>query len=129
MKFFRKKSKETTLDPNEWPEFVVTLDDSTFSEFIEKYPLSLIDFWAPWCAPCKTLSPRIRRVSKLYEGKVAFGKLNVEKHKTIAKKYKIMSIPSVQYFHLGKKVAESTGVKSIGDLKQTIAHLLEKYCS
>ncbi len=111
---------------DEWPDHVVTLEGKNFNDFIEKYPLSIVDFWAPWCAPCRTMGPRLRRLSKIYKGKVAFGKLDTQKSHDIAKKYKIMGIPHFGFFSYGKKVTSMTGVKSVGDIKDTIDDLLKK---
>ena len=109
-----------------WPDYVVTLNGKNFNEFIQKYPLSLVDFWAPWCAPCRTMAPRLRRLSKIYKGKVAFGKIDTQANEAIAKKYKIMGIPHLMFFRYGKKVSTVTGVRSIGDLKDIIDDLLKK---
>lgn len=111
---------------NEWPDYVVTLDGKNFNEFIQKYPLSIVDFWAPWCAPCRVIAPRIRRLSKIYKGKVAFGRLNTQNNEDIAKQYHIMGIPHLVFFRYGKKVTSITGVRSIGDLKDKIDALLKK---
>ena len=110
----------------EWPDHVVTLEGNNFNKFIEKYPLSIVDFWAPWCAPCQIIAPRIRRLSKIYKGKVAFGKLDTEKNQDIAKKYKIMGIPYLAFFSYGKKISSMIGVKSVGDIKNVIDDLLKK---
>ena len=109
-----------------WPDYVVTLNGKNFSKFIQKYPLSLVDFWAPWCAPCRAMAPRLRRLSKIYKGKVAFGKLDTQTNKDIAKKYKIMGIPHLIFFCYGKKVSTVTGVRSVGDLKDITDDLLKK---
>jgi len=108
-----------------WPDYVITLDKKSLKPFIEKYPLSIVDFWAPWCVPCKTMSPRLRRLSKIYKGKVAFGRLNTQENKSISKKYKIMGIPHFIFFSYGKPVASITGVKSVGDIKDTIDNHLK----
>ena len=110
----------------EWPDHVVTLEGNNFKKFIEKYPLSIVDFWAPWCAPCRVIAPRIRRLSKIYKGKVAFGKLDTQKNQDIAKQYKIMGIPHLAFFSYGKKISSMTGVKSIGVIKSVIDDLLKK---
>jgi len=109
-----------------WPDYVVTLNGKNFNEFIQKYPLSLVDFWAPWCTPCRAMAPRLRRLSKIYKGKVAFGKLDTQANEDIAKKYKIMGIPHLMFFRYGKKVSTVTGVRSVGDLKDIIDDLLKK---
>ena len=128
---FRRKrsardSNQKAPSVDEWPDYVVTLDGKNFNEFIQKYPLSMVDFWAPWCAPCRVIAPRIRRLSKIYNGKVAFGRLNTQKNQDIAKQYKIMGIPHLVFFRYGKKVSSITGVISIGDLKDTVDNLLKK---
>ena len=79
--------KRHTLSVNEWPEYVVILDEKNFDDFIKKYPLSLMDFWAPWCSPCRAMIPRLRRLSKIYKGRVAFGRLDTQKNQSLPKKY------------------------------------------
>ncbi len=128
---FKRKQKvrgsnRRSLSANEWPDHVITLEGKNFNDFIEKYPLSMVDFWAPWCAPCKAMIPRVRRLSKIYNGKVAFGKLDTQKNQDIAKQYKIMGIPHLVFFRYGGKITSITGVKSIGDIKNVIENLLEK---
>ena len=127
--FKRKVSRDPdhkASSVGKWPDYVVTLNGKNFNEFIQKYPLSLVDFWAPWCAPCRAMAPRLRRLSKIYKGKVAFGKLDTQANEDIAKKYKIMGIPHLMFFCNGKKISSATGVKSIGDIKDTIDDLLIK---
>ena len=128
---FKRKQKgrdSNQKDPSvdEWPDYVVTLEGKNFNEFIQKYPLSMVDFWAPWCAPCRVIVPRIRRLSKIYKGKVAFGRLNTQKNEDIAKQYHIMGIPHLVFFRYGKKVTSITGVRSISDFKDEIDGLLKK---
>ena len=118
--------KRHTLSVNEWPEYVVILDEKNFDDFIKKYPLSLMDFWAPWCSPCRAMIPRLRRLSKIYKGRVAFGRLDTQKNQSLAKKYKIMGIPHLVFFSYGKKISSITGLKSVGDIKNTIDDLLKK---
>ena len=129
--FFKHKkinlnSKKITPASSEWPEYVITLDKKNFQKFIQKYPLSVVDFWASWCAPCKAMAPRLRRLSNIYKGKVAFGKLDTQKNQDIAKQYKIMGIPHLQFFSYGKKISSITGVKSVGAIKNMIDDLLQK---
>ena len=128
--FNRKKGKcgsdLSDLSASEWPDYVITLDEKNFSDFIQKYPLSVVDFWAPWCAPCRAMGPRLRRLSKIYKGKVAFGKLNTQENEDTSKKYKIMGIPHLIFFCNGKKISSATGVKSVGALKDIIDDLLKE---
>jgi len=117
--FKRKEDKhgfDKKVPPvNEWPDYVVTLEKRNFDDFIQKYPLSMVDFWAPWCAPCRVIAPRIRRLSKL----------NTQNNEDIAKQYHIMGIPHLAFFRYGKEVTSITGVRSIGDLKDKIDALLK----
>ena len=129
--FFKRKQKVCNSNhrgflASDWPDHVVTLEGNNFNKFIEKYPLSIVDFWAPWCAPCRIIAPRIRRLSKIYKGKAAFGKLDTQKNQDIAKQYKIMGIPHLAFFSYGKKISSMTGVKSVGDIKNVIDYLLKK---
>ena len=119
MKLWKKKN-EKQVQENDFPKHIKKLEDKNFNEFIEKYPLCLIDFWAPWCQPCKSMSPRIRRLSKIFEGQVAFGKVNIQNNKNIAKKYKVMSIPNLILFKDGKEKANLTGLKTVGEIKKII---------
>jgi thioredoxin 1 len=126
---FKRKQKDIllkkqVLSAKEWPDHVVTLDDVNFNEFIKKYPFSMVDFWAPWCAPCTKMTPRLRRLSKIYLGKVAFGKLNTQSNHNIAKQYNITAIPHFGFFSYGKKIASMAGVKSVGEIKALIDDLL-----
>ena len=70
--------------------------------------------------------PRLRRLSKIYIGKVAFGKLNTRNDHDIAKQYKIIGIPHLGFFKYGKKISSMTGVKSIREIKATIDNLLNQ---
>ncbi len=120
MKFFKKKKDKEKTKNIKWPKYVENLDEKKFDKFLEKYPLCFIDFWAPWCAPCKKMTPRIRRISKIYEGKIAFGKVNTQKEKKLAKRYNIMSIPTFILFKNGKEKATLTGAKSVFEIKKII---------
>ena len=128
--FKRKRNNSDPIQESpptyEWPDYVVTLDRKNFNEFIQKYPLSIVDFWAPWCVPCKTIAPRVRRLSKIYKQKVAFGRLNIQKNEDIAKQFHILGIPHLGFFRYGKKISSMTGARSIGKLKDKIDNLLKK---
>ncbi len=69
----------------------------------------VVDFWAAWCGPCRIFSPIIDEVSKSYEKKAKFGKLNTDENNEIAAKYNIMSIPTVLLFQNGEVKAMSVG--------------------
>jgi thioredoxin 1 len=126
---FKLKDKKPAkqIQQDEWPQHVESLNHSSFYDFIKKYPLSVIDFWAPWCNPCKTMLPRLRRLERLYVGKVAFGRLNTQQEKDIAKQFNIMGIPHFAFFHYGKKIGSTTGLKSVGEMKNLLDNYILKF--
>ena len=123
---FKLRKRKEPPPQQEWPDYVIPLDKENFQWFIDKYPLSIVDFWAPWCAPCKKISPRIKQLSKIYMGKVAFGKINVGTNREIANQYQIMNIPRLIFFSYGKKIASLAGVQSISDIKRKIKSILKR---
>jgi thioredoxin 1 len=82
----------------------IVLTDSNFASEIKKYPLMIVDFWAPWCGPCRMVSPIIEQLAREYSGKVAFGKVNVDENQRIAASFGIQSIPTLMIFKVGKAV-------------------------
>jgi thioredoxin 1 len=87
----------------------IGLTDSNFASEISKYPIMLVDFWAPWCGPCRMVSPIIEQLSREYSGKVAFGKVNVDENQRIATSFGIQSIPTLMIFRNGKTVDVMVG--------------------
>jgi thioredoxin 1 len=91
---------------------MVELTDQNFEEEVLKAGLSLpvmVDFWAPWCGPCKMAGPVIEELAKEYKGKIKMGKLNVDENPKMAQKYEVMSIPTVIIFKHGKEVKKQIG--------------------
>lgn len=80
----------------------------------------IIDFWAAWCGPCRLFTPTIEDVSKDYDKKVKFMKVNVDENERIASEYSIMSIPTVLMFEKGEVKAMSVGAIQKSDLKKWI---------
>ncbi len=87
----------------------IGLTDSNFASEISKYPIMLVDFWAPWCGPCRMVSPIIEQLSREYSGKVAFGKVNVDENQKISASFGIQSIPTLMIFRNGKAVDVMVG--------------------
>ena len=82
----------------------IVLTDSNFASEVTKYPIMLVDFWAPWCGPCRMVSPIIEQLSREYSGRVAFGKVNVDENQRIAASFGIQSIPTLMIFKEDKAV-------------------------
>ena len=105
----RRRISEESERQMSFPDRPVNLSDMTFKEFIQKYPLVVIDCWAPWCGPCRILSPIIDEIARDYVGKIAFGKLNVDENPRVAMEYGIMSIPTLLVFKNGRLVDQIVG--------------------
>jgi len=76
----------------------LTITDATFVEAVKKYPLIVMDCWAPWCGPCRTIAPILDELAKKYAGRVVFGKVNVDENPRISREYSIMAIPTLIIF-------------------------------
>jgi thioredoxin 1 len=97
------------------------LDSNTFkAEVLESGTPALIDFWAPWCGPCRMMTPIIENLAKKFEGKVTVAKLNVDNCPDIAAKYNVASIPSLIFFKNGEPVHTSLGVVPEAELETQI---------
>ena len=83
----------------------------------------LVDFYADWCGPCKMLAPVIETLAGEYEGKVKIGKLNVDNAPDTARKFSIMSIPTLLYFKNGELVNKSIGVVTKTEIEQVLNSL------
>jgi len=92
-----------------YPAEPVVLTDKNFEEFVKKYPLVVIDCWAPWCAPCRMVTPVVKELAKDYQGKIVFGKLNTDENQGTAMKFNIMSIPTFLIFKHGELIDRPVG--------------------
>ena len=93
-------------------------------ELIENEKVVVVDFAAPWCGPCRTLSPIIDKLSEKYFDNVKIGKINIDDNDEIVEKYNIMSIPTILFFKDGQVVDKSVGITSIEKLTEKIEKLI-----
>lgn len=96
------------------------LNDSNFAQAVEKYQLLVVDFWAPWCGPCRMLSPTIEQLARELAGKVVFGKLNVDENPRVAGAFEIQSIPTIAIFKNGQVVDGFIGVASKSQVESKV---------
>ncbi|MDD3792945.1 MAG: thioredoxin [Candidatus Bathyarchaeota archaeon] len=87
----------------------IILTDENFSATLTANDLLVVDFWAPWCAPCRMVGPIIEQLSKEYAGKVTFAKMNVDENQRVPSNYGIMSIPTIIVMQKGKIVETIVG--------------------
>jgi thioredoxin 1 len=100
--------------------------DATFSTEVEqKEGLTLVDFWAPWCGPCRMLAPILDELDQEWQGKVKIVKLNVDENPDTAARFEIMSIPTLLLFQNGQPVEKIVGLQS----KQQLIQQLSSYLS
>lgn len=79
-------------------------------------PMTVVDFWAPWCGPCKMMAPIMEQLAKKYDGRIKFVQFNVDDDKQIPQRYKVMSIPSLVLFRDGQAKEKVTGFYNAGQL-------------
>lgn len=102
---------------------IQTFKENNFEETIVQGELVLVDFWAPWCGPCKMIAPILEQLDQQAAGKVTILKVNVDDHPDIASQYGIMSIPTLKLFKAGKAVETLVGVKPL----ETLIKLINQY--
>lgn len=96
--------------------------DGNIKEILTQNEITVLDFWAPWCGPCKTLGPIIEDLSKKNEG-ITIGKVNVDENSASAVEYGVRSIPTVIFFKNGEVVEKIVGLKSNAELQDKIESL------
>lgn len=82
----------------------VVMTDSNFVEVVKKYPVVVVDFWAPWCGPCRMVSPVLEEMASEMSGSVTFGKLNVDENPATSQRFGIQGIPTIMVFKDGQPV-------------------------
>jgi thioredoxin 1 len=99
----------------------IHLTDNSFkNEVLESNLPALVDFWAPWCGPCKMIAPVIDELAKEYRNKLRICKINVDENPRIATHYGVMSIPTLIFFKKGKVIEQVVGALSKAELKRKI---------
>ncbi|HHT04947.1 MAG TPA: thioredoxin [Hydrogenispora sp.] len=102
----------------------LTLNQDNFkAEVLDYQGVAMVDFWAPWCGPCRMVAPIIDQLAEEYAGKVKIGKVNTDENLALSTEYQIMTIPTMLVFKDGKVVDTINGALP----KQRIAAVLDKW--
>jgi thioredoxin 2 len=113
-------SKELLLAP-------IELIEDSFSEFIDQNELPvLVDFWAPWCGPCKSFAPTFEKLAKEFGNQLLYCKVNTEQEERLAMKYSIRSIPTLVVFYKGQEIGRVSGALPLPQLKELSQNVLEQ---
>lgn len=99
----------------------IAVSDATFDQTVlqAKQPV-LVDFWAAWCGPCRMIAPVVEELSKEYEGRIQFAKVDVDQNTKTAQKYQIMSIPTLIIFKKGEPLSHIVGFRPKAELKKSL---------
>jgi len=104
---------------------IIELNDANFdSEVIHSDTPVLVDFWAPWCGPCRAVAPIVEEISLSYAGKVKVGKLNVDDNQQTTMKFGIRSIPTLIVFKGGQAVEQIIGAVPKGEIERAVGKAL-----
>jgi len=104
---------------------IIELSDTNFDAEVMKSDVPvLVDFWAPWCGPCRAIAPSVEEISSSYQGKIKVGKLNVDENQQTTMKFGIRSIPTLIVFKGGKAVEQIIGAVPKGEIERVVGKAL-----
>lgn len=106
---------------------VHALDEAGLSALIQSSSLPVIvDFWAPWCGPCKMFAPTFAAAANKHGGKLMFAKVDTEEHQALGARFNIRSIPTLAVFHQGKELGRVSGALPPAQLEQLIQQVVQQ---
>jgi len=100
------------------------ITNATFQALLAEGKPMVVDFWAPWCGPCKMMLPIVDELAVEYDGRVVFGKVNVDENDAMCSEYGIMNIPTMLFFKNGELVDRHVGAARKADLTELIDKLI-----
>ncbi|MBA2388656.1 MAG: thioredoxin [Geodermatophilaceae bacterium] len=106
----------------------IDISDETFeAEVLESTKPVVVDFWAPWCGPCRMIAPALKELAQEYEGRLRVAKLNTDENQEVAMQYGIMGIPTMIFFHDGEEVDRIVGALPKPALKSRFDSVLNQF--
>lgn len=100
--------------------------DNFDSEIVQSDLPAMVDFWAPWCGPCRAMAPIVESIAERYQGKVKVAKVNVDENPQLAVRYSIMSIPTLLFFRNGQVVDKIIGLVPEREIEERLNKLLSE---
>ena len=104
--------------------YIEVTDQNFDAEVLRSDKPVVVDFWAPWCGPCRMMAPTFEDLANEYAGRVLFAKLNTDESLTVASQFGVQSIPTLLFFQGGNLVDRIIGVRPREDLKRSIEHAI-----
>jgi thioredoxin len=102
----------------------LALTDSTFNIEVSKHPLMVVDFWAPWCGPCRMVAPSLERIAAEMGGQLRIAKLNVDENPRTAERFQVQGIPTIMFVKNGRVVDRVVGALPEPQIRSKVERLL-----
>ena len=118
----KRRMLEGMAKKQSYPSEPLRMDERSFEQTLSDYPVVVVDCYADWCAPCRMMSPMIEELSREFQGKIVFGKVNIDESREIAVQFGVQSIPTLLIFKENKLVDRVIGVVQKDRLAE---HLLQ----
>jgi thioredoxin 1 len=108
----------------------ITLTEENFAtEVLQSNSPVVVDFWAPWCGPCRVMNPIVAKLAEDFEGVVKVGKLNIDDYEQLASKYHVMAIPAIYFFSQGEVIEQLSGLIASENLTDKVNNLIEQHAA
>ena len=101
----------------------VTLTERNFAEMVAATPRMLVDFWAPWCGPCRAVAPVLEELAKAEAGRIVVAKVNVDEEPTLAQRYHVQAVPTLLFFKDGEVKDTMVGAPPKAELVRRLSAL------
>jgi thioredoxin 1 len=121
----KRRMLEELIKKPSYPSTPIRLSEANFNQTLSDYPIVVVDCYADWCAPCRIIAPIIEELAKEFQGRIVFGRLDVDGNRSIALKFGIQSIPTLLIFKERKLIDRAIGVVPKGRLSIYLKKFIE----